>query len=280
MFILATIRLQQNRINPLVLPLILAEELKLFQKHHVSVDLQLADDFVFQGKSAFLEGEVDAQMGDTTFFFYYLRDGKKAVITSTLTRTIQLAGEANWHELPELTVGISRTGLFRFFVDTYLKTSLPKVNYTYINNTYERIEALNNKEINALVAIEPFITTVLNQPNREIIWHSNEIDSYYVMWCFDEQFVLNNPTDVRNFHLALEEAAVFFNEQTSEEKIDLLMKHCKLPKEKAQIFSDFEFEPQKNYSQNDFNLCQDWMYANQEIDKKIAPEEGLFQTFL
>lgn len=276
---MATIRLQQNRINPLVLPLILAQELGIFEKHHVSVSLELADDFIFQGKSAFLEGEIDAQMGDTTFFFYYLKDGKKAVITSTLTRTIQLVGYKNWQHLKEMTVGINRTGLFRFFVDTYLNESLPKTNYAFINNTYERIEALNNKKIDALVAIEPFVSQVLATSDSEVIWHSSELDACYVMWCFDKQFTEENPEDVKNFHLALEEAADYFNQKSASEKIDLLIQYCHLPKEKAETFKSFSFEAQQNYSEKDFDLCQDWLLDNQEINHKIPAKDGIFKTF-
>ena len=276
---MATIRLQQNRINPLVLPVILGKELGYFDKHHVDVSLDLADNFVFQGKNAFLEGEVDAQMGDTTFFFYYLKDGKDAVITSTLTRTIQLVGYQGWQNLDTFNVGISRTGLFRFFMDTYLKNLFPKTSYTYVNNTYERIEALTQHKIDALVAIEPFVTTVLQTPETEVIWHSNEIDACYVMWCFDKQFTLDHPVDVKNFHLALEEAGQFFNQQTPDEKVSLLETYCSLPKEKATIFKDFSFEEQQNYSASDFDLCQDWMYEAGEINHKILAKDGLFKSF-
>lgn len=89
---MAVIKLHQNRVNPLVLPVILADQLGMFKKQQVTVDLRLAETFQFNGKSEFMTGEVDAMMGDTTFFFYYLKDGKYAKITSNLTRTIQIVG--------------------------------------------------------------------------------------------------------------------------------------------------------------------------------------------
>lgn len=278
-FIIATIRLQQNRINPLVLPVILAQELNLFEKHGVSVQLELADDFIFQGKAAFLEGHVDAQMGDTSFFFYYLKDGKKAVITSTLTRTIQLVGYKHANLLTDFRVGINRTGLFKFFLETYLYDCLPKTSYVYINNTYERMEKLKNHEIDGLVAIDPFVSEALTIPETEVIWHSNELDACFVMWCFDSDFVKENPKDVKNFHLALEEAQHLFNRQTPEEKVALLVEHCHLPMEKAQVFTEFSYEEQQNYSELDFMLLQEWLYRNKEIDSKLSPENGIFKTF-
>ncbi len=274
-----TIRLQQNRMNPLVLPVILAKELGIFDNYQVSVDLTLSDDFVFNGKKAFLENQVDAIMGDTTFYFYYQNEGKEAMITSTLTRTIQLVGVTNWQDLPELTVGINRTGLFRFFVDTYLNTLLPPTSYHFINNTYERMAALENGDIQALVAIEPFITQVLSQENTEIIWHSNEIDACFVMWCFDKRFIERFPQTVKNFHLALEDAAHYFNSKTNQEKISLIAQHCKLDHKKAKTYESFVFEPQQNYSVHDFNLCQNWMLNTLEITKKTTSDEGIFKTF-
>lgn len=276
---MATIRLKQNRINPLVLPVILANELGFFKHYQVDVNLELADDFIFNGKSDFLDGEVDAQMGDTTFFFYYIKEGKKTVITSTLTRTIQLVGYNNWKQLDNFRVGINRTGLFRFFYDTYLKNDLPTTSYHWINNTYDRIDALKNHKIDALVAIEPFVSTVLRLPNTGVLWHSKDIDACYVMWCFDERFVKENPQDVRNFHLALEDAARYFNKQTSERKIDLLMDYCHFDLDKASSFNQFFFEPQHNYSPKDFNLCQQWMLENDEINFTISESQGIFETF-
>lgn len=274
------IRLQQNRMNPLVLPLILAQEEGFFKERQVDVHLELSDSFVFSGNKPFLTNDVDAIMGDTTFFFYYLNEGKKAVITSTLTRTIQLVGYQDWQSLPLLTVGINRTGLFRFFLDTYLSDYLPPTTYSYINNTYQRIEALNQHDIQALVAIEPFVSQIHEELDTTLIWHSNEIEACYVMWCFDENFAHQHPEVIRHFHLALEDAARFFNEQSPSEKISLIETHCGLQPTHAKSFEHFTFEPQANYSPKDFMLCQKWLHDNGEISDLIDSETGIFKTFI
>lgn len=277
---MTTIHLHQNRMNPLVLPLILAQELELFTAHGVTVDLRLSDTFIFNGKEEFLTNEVTGMMGDTTFFFYYLNEGKQAKITSTLTRTIQLVGKKDWASYENLTVGINQTGLFRFFQDTYLTSLLPPTNYSFINNTYERMTALKNNDIQALVAIEPFVSHILGeQEDTEVIWHSNHIEACYVMWCFDADFVEAHPESIRGFHLALSEAERYFNSQSPEEKRRLITTHCQLTEKQSLTFSDFQFEPSRNYSPEDYTLCQNWMLANNEITHTTPVSKGLFETY-
>ena len=76
------INLQLIKKNPLTLQVLLAEKLGLFAKHQVTVNLSTTEDFTFNGNNPFFNGESDAMVGDTTFFFYMLKRGKKAVITS------------------------------------------------------------------------------------------------------------------------------------------------------------------------------------------------------
>ncbi|WEG73673.1 ABC transporter substrate-binding protein [Vagococcus intermedius] len=273
---MAIIRLHQNRINPLVLPVILAKELGFFDKRKVEVELRLADDFVFQGKNEFLLGEVDAVMGDTTFFFYYLEEGKQAKITSNLTRTIQLVDNGMTDDETTFVVGVNRRGLFRFFQQYFMPEQLKNASLKWLNNTYERMEAMRKGEINSLVAIEPFIADVQTEFNSRVVWHSNQIEHYFVMWCFDSQFVEENPQTVRHFHEALEEASSYFNQLSAEDKVITYQTYAKVPLAKAEAMSQFNFEEQKNYQSDDFNLCQKWMKDEGEISQLYEAERYIF----
>lgn len=253
--------------NPLSLTSILAEKQGIFKKHDIDMNLYLDEDFFFKGNVEFLEGRSDAMMGDTTFFFYMLEKGKKAVITSNLTRTINLVGGI---ELPQnldgIKVGVNRAGLFRLFLENDLKDMIKDPKIVWINNTYDRIEALKKGEIDALVAIEPFVSRIVNEGGK-VIWNSRNSEKNLVMWCFDEEFHNNNPESVKNFHKALNEAVIIFNNSTTEEKINYFMEYCGYKKEIAECFKDFTFEISNNYKKEDFNLCQEWMYREGEIKK-------------
>ncbi|MCF0147120.1 MAG: ABC transporter substrate-binding protein [Clostridium sp.] len=269
------VRINLNLIkkNPLSLTSILADRLGIFKKYSIDMNLYLDEDFFFNGNIEFLEGRSDAMMGDTTFFFYMLEKGKRAVITSNLTRTINLVGGKNLPEsLEGIRVGVNRSGLFRLFLENDLKDIIKNPKIVWINNTNERIEALNNGEIHALVAIEPFVSKVVNNGGK-VIWDSRNSDKNLVMWCFDEDFYNKNPEGVRNFHKALNEVAEIFNNSTGEEKVNYFMEYCGFPKEIAEGFKSFTFEINGEYKKEDFDLCQEWMYREEEINKLYNGEK-------
>lgn len=251
--------------NPLSLTSILADKQGIFKKYNIDMNLYLDEDFLFNGNIEFLEGRSDAMMGDTTFFFYMLEKGKRAVITSNLTRTINLVGGKNLPDnLNEIRVGVNRKGLFRLFLENDLKDIISNPKIVWINNTYDRIQALNNGEIDALVAIEPFVSKVVNNGGK-IIWDSRNSDKNLVMWCFDEDFYNNNEEAVKNFHKALNEAAEVFNNSSANEKVNYFMEYCGFPKEIAEDFKNFTFEINGDYRKEDFDICQEWMYREGEI---------------
>lgn len=253
--------------NPLSLTAILADKKGIFEKYNIDMNLYLDEDFSFKGNIEFLEGRSDAMMGDTTFFFYMLEKGKKAVITSNLTRTVNLVGRKDLpKDLNEIRVGVNRRGLFRLFLENDLKDSIKNPKIVWINNTYDRIEALKKGEIDVLVAIEPFVSKIVND-GGEVIWNSKNSDKNLVMWCFDEDFYNNNFDAVKNFHGALNEAAKIFNASSSEEKVNYFINYCGYSKDMAEGFKDFIFEINSNYKKEDFNLCQEWMYREGEIKK-------------
>ncbi|MBS5938038.1 ABC transporter substrate-binding protein [Clostridium sartagoforme] len=253
--------------NPLSLTSILADKQGIFKKYNIDMNLYLDEDFFFKGNVEFLEGRSDAMMGDTTFFFYMLEKGKKAVITSNLTRTINLVGGEDLpKDLNGIRVGVNRSGLFRLFLENDLKDIIKNPKIVWINNTYDRIQALESGEIDALVAIEPFVSKVVNN-GGSIIWDSRNSDKNLVMWCFDEDFYNNNKEAVKNFHKALNEAAELINNSSSEEKVNYFMEYCGFPKEVAESFKNFNFEINGDYRKEDFNLCQEWMHREGEIKR-------------
>ena len=259
--------------NPLSLTSILADKLGIFKKYNIDMNLYLDEDFLFNGNIEFLEGRSDAMMGDTTFFFYMLEKGKKAVITSNLTRTINLVGGRNLPErLDGIRVGVNRKGLFRLFLENDLKDIIRNPKIVWINNTNDRIKALNNGEIDALVAIEPFVSKVVNNGGK-VIWNSRNSDKNLVMWCFDEDFYNANSEAVNNFHKALNEAAEIFNNSFADEKVNYFIQYCGFPKEIAEGFRNFTFEINGSYKKEDFHLCQEWLYREGEIEKLYNAEE-------
>ena len=266
------INIYHTKKNPLIIPALLAEARGLFKKHDIDVRLNLAEDFSFDGNKAFLEGTSDAMIGDLTFFFYMLEQGKKAVLTSNLTRTIHLVGRKGLTSLEGIKVGVNRKGLFRLYLENDLKNLLPNVQIVWINNSYERMAALEAGEIDALVAIEPFVTD-LTDKGHTIIWSSRESDKNLVMWAFDEAFYEAKSEVVAAFHGALEEAGQLFNELSPLEKVTVCHKELGYPEDFAKRMAHFKFEGQAAVTLEDFNLCMEWMYREKEINHLYEGEK-------
>lgn len=262
-----TINLKLIRINPLTVPVFIADKKKIFKKYGININLKIDEKFLFDGNKDFYDGKVDAMVGDLTFFFYMLEKGKKAVLTSNLTRTIHVVGGKNYpKDLKNLKVGVNRAGLFRLYLENDLKDILENAKVVWINNSYERLKSLEDGEIDALVAIEPFVSDVI-ESGGEIIWSSRNSDKNLVMWAFDEEFYNNNKETVSNFHKALEEAQELFNSLSKEEKVNICIDCAGYSLDMANRMKEFEFEKQELFNINDFNLCQEWMYRESEITK-------------
>lgn len=266
------INMYHTKKNPLIIPVCIAKVRGIFEKHGVEVNLELAEDFSFDGNKAFLQGTSDAMIGDLTFFFYMLEQGKKAVLTSNLTRTIHLVGRKGLTSLEGIKVGVNRKGLFRLYLENDLKDLLPNAQIVWLNNSYERMAALDAGEIDALVAIEPFVTDLTDQ-GHTIIWSTRDSDKNLVMWAFDEAFYNEYTESVQAFHGALEEAAQLFNALSPSEKVMLCHKELGYKEDFAKRMADFIFEAQAAVTLEDFNLCMEWMYREGEIEHCYEGEQ-------
>lgn len=265
--------------NPLVITTLIASKMGLFEKNNINVNLRLLEDFFIEGNNDFYDGKSDAMIGDVTFFFYMLERGKNAVITSNLTRTISLVGGKDLpKDLTGIKVGVNRSGLFRLYLENDLEDIVPDAEVVWINNTYDRINALNDKEIHALVAIEPFVTDVIEQGGK-MIWNSRNSDKNLVMWCFDEEFYLKNKDAVSKFHNALEEAGEIFNRLSPDDKIKICIDSAGYSIEAARRLKNFEFEKQNSFKAKDFNLCQEWMFREKEITKLYDIDRCIVNIF-
>ncbi|MEF9959204.1 MAG: hypothetical protein RSF92_02065 [Niameybacter sp.] len=260
-----TIHLHHTKKNPLIIPALIAKQRGIFAKRGLEVELDLAEDFTFDGNSPFREGKSDAMMGDLTFFFYMLEQGKKAVLTSNLTRTIHLVGRKGLTPpYKGIKVGVNRKGLFRLYLENDLKALVPEAQIVWLNNSYERIQALECGEIDALVAIEPFVSD-LTDKGHTILWSTRSSDKNLVMWAFDQDFYENHRESVYAFHEALEEAGTYFNGLSGEEKVRLCHEELGYLEAFASRMSQFNFEPQAPIRLEDFKVCMEWMYREQEI---------------
>lgn len=260
--------------NPLTIPVILSEVLGLYEKNKIKVYINYDNDFFLKGRNPYTLGESDCMMGDLTFFFYALEKGLDSVLTSNLTRTIHLLlRKDKSFEDENLKIGVNRTGLFRLFMENDLKDKLKNPEIIWINNTYERIEALRKKQIDGLIAIEPFIDEIENEYLGIRAWSLKDSDKNLVMWCFNREYYEKNKEEVKVFHKVLREANNIYNDMLEEEKREFLKEHMNYDEEHIEMALNFTFEEEGPVRQEDFNICQEWMLREGEIKSRYSNEE-------
>lgn len=256
--------------NPLSISIILGKKLGLFR----DLNLSIIEDFKFIGENPYMEGKSDLMIGDITFFFYALERGKESVITSTLTRTIHLVIKDGVDLNEEnLKIGVSRSGLFKLFLENDLKEKLNKPEIVWINNTFERIEALREGIIQGLIAINPFVDIIEDEKIGKVKWSLRESDKDLVMYCFDKNYYEDNKEEVREFHFGIRMAGKIYNNMSLEEKKKFLREEMNYSKEYQQRFLRFTFEEEEDFKEKDFNLCKEWMFREKIIKKDYKYSE-------
>lgn len=256
--------------NPLSISIVLGNKLGLFK----NLNLSMIEDFKFMGKNPYLEGKSDLMIGDTTFFFYALERGKESIITSTLTRTIHLVIK-NGVDLnrKNLKIGVSRNGLFKLFLENDLKNKLNEPEIVWIDNTFERIEALRKGEIQGLIAINPFVDIIEHEEIGNVQWSLRDCTEHLVMYCFDKNYYENNKEEVREFHFGVRMAGKIYNNMPLDEKRKFLIEDMNYTKEYQKRFLNFAFEEEEDLEEKDFNLCKEWMLREGLIKKDYKYNE-------
>ena len=127
------------------------------------------------------------------------------------------------------------------------------------------------------MAIDPFVTDVL-ETGGKILWSLANSSHNWVMWAFDRTFYEQNQGAVHNFYQALEDTTNLFNQASPNQRIQWA-KDCGYPEKLASRFATFTFEPYHPYAVEDFNLCQNWMYKNKEIDQLYDPHQCIVNPF-
>ncbi|MGL5417269.1 MAG: hypothetical protein ACRDAU_16495 [Clostridium sp.] len=256
--------------NPLSIAIILGKKIGLFK----NLNLSIIEDFKFIGENPYIEGKSDLMIGDITFFFYALEKGKESIITSTLTRTIHLViKEGVGLNEKNLKIGVSRNGLFKLLLEKDLKEKLNEPKIVWIDNTFERIEALKKGEIQGLIAINPFVDIIEYEEIGQVRWSLRDSDKKLVMYCFDKDYYENNIREIQEFHFGVRKASKIYNNMAFEEKEKFLGEDMNYIKEYQRKFVNFTFEEEEDFKEEDFNLCKEWMIREGKIEKDYKYEE-------
>lgn len=274
------IRINLMRTNHLALPVLIAQQEKIFKKNDVLVEINLQKT-LYEQKDAFFNGDVDAMIGDLTRLLSFIDQGKKVKITSTLTRTLKIVANKKFDKLEELNnlkIGVNAYQSLGLYLEEFINQYQLNLKVIDYQDAYLRLDDMLNKKIDMLIAIEPFASKIVNQ-GGQIVYSGLESDHYYIMWAFREAYYNQNKEHVKRFHQSLNEANKFFNNLSQPQKIKAFIKYANFDQKQASQVNDLIFEQDIKFEEQDFERCQKWLKRKQKLDKLYDPKEYIVDVF-
>lgn len=247
------IKLQLLDRNPLTLQPLLAKELGLFDKYDLDVEITLIDKL-----PRFNMDEVTANVGDVTRIFNLIHDGIEMVVTSTLTKTMKMIIVNDYQERAKLHIISATTQSLGIYASEVIETLGIDAYLDDYGNLQERLEALENNRVDGACMIAPFLNKFIND-GYKVVFDGKNHESNFTCWAFKKSFATNNREKVLNFHQALNEAGDYFNKLSKQERLEIAKKHLKVAQWDEEMYLNFEFDRDYEYSFQDLEKCFKWL---------------------
>lgn len=211
------------------LPLAIAKEKGYFDKHNVDVQLEVFNS-PLQRDSALQADEIQGVIADSVALGLYQNAdlNMKVVSLSSGNFNLIVPNDSNIKDLKDLKgkkIIISENTVIDFLNDQLLKEAGltdKDIEKVVIAAVPARLEALNNKQADAVILPAPYDTFATEQGNKVIKTIVNE-QQQISMLLLNNDILTNNKKDVENFVKAYNEAVDYLNSVNPEEITDLIV---------------------------------------------------------
>ena len=211
------------------LPLAIAKEKGYFDKYNVDVQLEVFTS-PLQRDSSLQANEIQGVIADSVALGLYQNADLNMKVVSLSSGNFNLIVPKNSNiktlkDLKDKKIIISENTVIDFLNDQLLKEaklSDKDIEKVVIAAVPARLEALNNKQADAVILPAPYDVLATEQGNKVIKTIVNE-QQQISMVLLNNDILTNNQTDVENFVKAYNEAINYLNDVNPEEIKDLLI---------------------------------------------------------
>ncbi len=239
--------------NPLSLQPLLAEELGLFKKYNLDVEIKKIGHF-----PAFAMETVTAQVGDTTRIFERLNQGEDLVITSDLTRTMKLILRSDVDKSKRLKILAAETQSLGIYTEYYLKKNGYQFEFISELSMQKRVEMIRTKSVDGACMIDPFLIEFIGH-GYDLVYEGKEYPNNFTCWAFHREYIdMYGEQNVLNFHKALNEAGEHYNCLSPLAKVNAVKKHLTYNDGLKTFYENFEFQCDGEYQVEALNECYLW----------------------
>ncbi len=201
------------------LPIYVADEEGLFQKHNINVE------FIPAGSAPKRDelinsGQVDGMINEVVSTIFYNRDETQVQIVryariatpdSPIFRilTSNKSGITNISQLKGVPIGVSKGTVIEYLTDRILQAegfTQNEIEVISIPDIGQRMALLASGQVDAAMLPDPLASLVLDQGANLLIEDSSHPEYSHSVYTFRKQFIDQNPEAIKGFLAAIEEA--------------------------------------------------------------------------
>jgi NitT/TauT family transport system substrate-binding protein len=274
------------------LPMYVAQEEGLFDKHEVNVEFIPAASAA-ERDQIITAGQADGLINETVSTLFYNQDEIQIQIVrfariATPTSPqffILAAGQSGITEVEELRnveIGISEGTVIEYITDRLLEAEgfeQSEINTIAVPKIPDRMALLNSGELSAATLPDPLSSLAVQQGARVIVDDSSHPEYSYSTISFIKSIIDQHPEAIRGFLAAIEEAVEAVNADPSKYE-ELLVEKELVP---APLAGSYEIPPYPLASvpsQTQWNDVIDWAQGKDLISKDVSYQDSVNDSFL
>lgn len=274
------------------LPLFVAQQEGLFEKHGVKVEIipvasaPERDQLIASGQADAMINEVLSTMfaNKDSVQFKTVRYARTATSSSPVFRILSAkdSGITTLDQLKGVPVGVSDGTIIAYLTERLLQAegfSPAEIQTTSVPSIADRVALLGSGQIKAAMLPDPLATLAMQQGANLVLDDSSHPDYSFSTLTFSKAFLDANPTTVKNFLAAWEEAVNLINADGSRWN-SLLSEQNLVP---APLLENFQVPPFAKAgvpSEAQFNDMLTWAKDKGLLNKDVAYSDCVDGQFL
>ena len=267
-------------------PLAVAREKGLFDKHQVKVDIQKfysAND----RDAAFQSGNIDGTVIDYTGAVLQKAGGIDLKITSACNAPfcIMTGPESYIYKVEDLQgkkIAVSRNTVIDFCVETALmsvEVPVQQIEKQEINKIPIRLEMMLNGQTDATALPDPFISIAQSRGARTIVC-MNDLGYATTGIVFKTQTIEEKSEQLKAFYLAYNEAVEYIKSHTIEDIREILINDIGFPPPLVNSVVLPDYTAAAMPSEKDIQATVDWLKAKSLVSDEFTATDLLDNRFI
>ena len=274
------------------LPIHVAQEEGLFEKHDVSVEILPAGSAPKRDEMI-SAGQADGMVNEIVSTIFYNRDETQVQIvryarTATPGSPIFFilasgqSGNSTVDQLKGVEIGVSKGTVIEYLTDRLLQAegfSEEQISTVAVPDIGQRMALLGSGELNAAMLPDPLASLVMQQGAVLVIDDSSHPEYSHSTVSFRKTFIDDNPDAVRGFLAAWEDAVELINADP-QYHADLMVAKELVPPPLIDKFPVPQFVTADVPSQSQWDDCIDWVNENNLESGQASYDNSVTFDFL